>query len=222
MTTPWNALTVWCSKDIRGNGNQLNISSRAIEAEKPTHHQSVIWKCVFSAHPINIGEICCSNEVQGWKAEEWLKGCVWNESGEWNLDHVAWILPAARDGSCLTSCNGHLALRPSEQIEWQERRRSRLPVVWREQDVNKKQRFLSSFQIGKGISCRQLVAPALEYILRWRMNIYCDGGWIYTAMADEYILRWQMKIYCDLGWIYIRLFQGGNLFIYSGLHKFWK
>ena len=107
---------------------------------------------------------------------------------------AAWLLSAACDRSYRTSCNGHLALRPSEQIGWQGRRRSRSPVVWREQTVNKKQRFLSSFQIGKGISCRQLVAPALEYILRWRMNIYCDGGWIYTAMADEYILRWQMQI----------------------------
>ena len=171
------------------------------------------------------------------KAEEWLKGRVWNECGEWNPDHVAWILPAACDRSYRTSCNGHLALRPSEQIGWQGRRRSRSPVAWREQAVNKKQRFLSSFQIEKGISCRQLVAPALEDILRWRMNIYCDGGWIYTAMADEYILRWQMNIYCDGRWIYtamadeyilrcrlkyIRLFQGGNLFIYSGLHQFWK
>ena len=158
----------------------------------------------------------------GVKSSGMAQGRVWNECGKWNPDHAAWLLPAARDGSCLNSCNGHLALRPSEQMEWQERRRSRLPVVWREQDVNKKQRFLSSFQIGKGISCRQLVAPALEYILRWRMNIYCDGGWIYTAMADEYILRWQMNIYCDVGWIYIRLFQSGNLFIYSELHKFWK
>ena len=133
---------------------------------------------------------------------------------------AAWLLPAASDSSCRASCNGHLALRPSEQIGWQGRRRSRSPVAWREQTVNKKQRLLSSFQIGKGISCWQLVAPALEDILRWRMNIYCDGGWIYTAMADEYILRWRMKIYCDVGWIYIQLFQSGNLFIYSWLHKF--
>ena len=103
---------------------------------------------------------------------------------------------------CRTFCNGHLALRPSEQIGWQGRKRSRAPVAWREQAVNKKQRFLSSFQIEKGISCRQLVAPALEDILRWRMNIYCDGEWIYTAMADEYILRWQMNIYCDGRWRY--------------------
>ena len=31
-------------------------------------------RCLFRAHPINIGEICCSDEVQGRKAEEWLKG----------------------------------------------------------------------------------------------------------------------------------------------------
>ena len=130
------------------------------------------------------------------------RGRVWNECGEWNLNHVVWLLPAACDRSYRTSCNGHLALCPSEQIGWQGRRRSRSPVAWREQAVNKKQRFLSSFQIEKGISCRQLVAPALEYILRWRLNIYCDGGWIYTAMADEYILRWQMNIYCDGRWRY--------------------
>ena len=29
---------------------------------------------LIRAHPINIGEICCSDEVQGRKAEEWLKG----------------------------------------------------------------------------------------------------------------------------------------------------
>ena len=120
---------------------------------------------------------------------------------------AAWILPAACDSSCRTSYNGHLALRLSEQIGWQGRKRSWSPVAWRVQVVNKKQRLLSLFQIGNGISCRQLVAPALEDILRWRMKIYCDGGWIYTAMADADILRWQMQIYCDVGWIYIWLFM---------------
>ena len=132
------------------------------------------------------------------------------------------LLPAACDGSCRTSCNGHLALRPSEQIGWQGRRRSRSPVAWREQTVNKKQRFLSSFQIEKGISCRQLVAPALEDILRWRMNIYCDGGWIYTAMADEYILRWQMKIYCDVGWNIFDFFRVVICLYTADYISYWK
>ena len=34
------------------------------------------------AHPINTGERCRSDEVQGREAEEWLKGRVRNECGE--------------------------------------------------------------------------------------------------------------------------------------------
>ena len=97
---------------------------------------------------------------------------------------AAWLLPAACDRSYRTSCNGHLALCPSEQIGWQEWRRSRSPVAWREQTVNKKQRLLSSFQIGKGISYRQLVAPALEDILRRQMKIYCEGEWRHSFFHE--------------------------------------
>ena len=50
------------------------------------------------------------------KAEEWLKGRVWNECGNNPriMRHESYRLPVTVLVGL--SCNGHLALRPSEQI----------------------------------------------------------------------------------------------------------